>query len=57
MSDYGLSSESALIIADILKENFHFFILDLSKNTIGDKGASFIAEMLKSNKCIVSLIL
>jgi hypothetical protein len=57
MSDYGLKSESACIISDILKDNMHFFVLDLSKNIIGDAGAVFLAEMLKSNRCIVSLIL
>jgi Ran GTPase-activating protein (RanGAP) involved in mRNA processing and transport len=40
-----------------LTHNYHFFVLDLSKNVIGDLGAQHLSNMIRNNCSLVSLSL
>eukprot|EP01062_Namystynia_karyoxenos_P054655 TRINITY_DN450_c0_g3_i1.p1 TRINITY_DN450_c0_g3~~TRINITY_DN450_c0_g3_i1.p1 ORF type:complete len:791 (+),score=322.18 TRINITY_DN450_c0_g3_i1:96-2468(+) len=57
MRENGLGSKSAQCVAEILGENRHYSVLDLSGNRLRDLGAEQLAALLEVNESIVHLAL
>jgi Ran GTPase-activating protein (RanGAP) involved in mRNA processing and transport len=55
MSESGIGTRSARVIGNILKNNFNFAYVNLSKNTIKDAGVQDLLSCLKNSSHIVHL--
>eukprot|EP01065_Artemidia_motanka_P037050 TRINITY_DN4521_c1_g1_i4.p1 TRINITY_DN4521_c1_g1~~TRINITY_DN4521_c1_g1_i4.p1 ORF type:complete len:882 (+),score=250.45 TRINITY_DN4521_c1_g1_i4:113-2647(+) len=57
LTDSGMASQCAKVIAQALQSNETYTILDLSRNTIRDEGAIALAGLLSENSSLVRVVL
>ena len=55
LRDMGLGVESAKVIAQVVRGNDAFAVLDLRKNNLGNEGCRALAKGLRANLSIVHL--